>query len=1341
MSLRATLLLAVLTLFSFALPSHAQIKIVGYWHLGDDAEVAKVGEVLKKGIDRSPGGLNLDTIGEPAYSDEVPPKAPTSKLSVSFDGKATGLTRKGLPGNLNDNFVAEAFVRATTDEGFRVILQYGAGTHGWSLIRNKKGYQVMLGGVALVGWSGDIASGEWVHLAVVRDNGITRFFVNGKLSGDSKAKLNDADGNATFSIGTDADRKQFFGGNVDEVRVSTFLAGAFDPAVLLINDPDGKAADSKKEDAKIPSGHTSIIFDETPLMKGMSFKQQAMSPRSIDTPGGAQTAWVAQQGSAPDVPWARSVLITITDPSLRDGNQPVVDIEVEYRQTFDSPVELVADTESGSRKVGGGWGRNDQFQRFVVSLDDAFFGSRDHGNPPKELKSDGYDFRINSFGTDFAIRSIKLKTYDLRDNPDFKRLIRFRGVSTPNDLMIFAPGSQQTITYAFHNLAFKQAKLKFRHEVIDSDEKVVVGLDGPLDVPGRSDASVVIPIDTAGLLKGVYRTRLRVANDADATIFERGGGFAVAENSPVERAKPGEFLYGLDIQLGAAYDSPRLLKWAQFMGADIIRHGFGGQDDVNEIAAHLPTFEQYGLQVMYISDPPKDQALREEQLPGKLTKLVEIATRFPQIKFYELGNEPDLTYFYPGPMKNYVADFQKMSEAITTANPGALVLNGGLCFAGNEAADRAREFIQTVDPKYIGIWAYHGHGPGAKAEADALVRIRDLVRGADKLKPFADTETGVAAQTPQQERVQARTVVQKMVYAQSQELKFLMFFRLLMFEEAYGMLYSETEPRPSVLAYANLVRTLRGTRYEETLGGLPSGVEGYAFKSDAGSRRTLVLWNTSHGTQSVYLSLGRGGIDVRQSDLFGNTAPVSVGDDGSIEQRVGADPVFVTWSSEPAPKMAVVPLAILVPDQIVVRESGEDTIPVDIVSHGEVIHGTLHVIAGAQAGATISADPIPVDVAAKQSARIDVSATLGDIDPGIRWPSQWTAFVDVAPSVDVPQLKFIPVTLPTADGGTATGRSAVTINYRIDFEQLGGHVREKAVAVVMAHVESDVDRRVRVGASADWWMQWVVNGTVAYSTLDRGNGGGYSVTDHTFTIDLKKGDNLIAVKQLSGSMGWKLLIGSPQRLNTMAADLNETGLRFELRQPGKVTQVVRANLQRRPTLTTWKLDRDATTLADWDQVQPDLLLVDNVTNHFAAMPDASKWWKGPRDLSARGWLRIKDDKLFVMLAVADDELKFSGDDPRIGDAVRIELLNAQGEPATIYIKPIADGTAKVISPDAIAATATTSRSDASTFYQIEISQPPATRARSLKVTVFDQDDVPAKQDVSLASPYRLLWKN
>ena len=108
------------------------------------------------------------------------------------------------------------------------------------------GYDAASGGwfgavanVAFVGTVGaeNYTAGEWIHLALVRENGTTTFYVNGTPDGTSGAVPH----NATLThmaVNAGGLPGGYFGGDIAEARIFIFSPGDFDPATDLLLEPE-----------------------------------------------------------------------------------------------------------------------------------------------------------------------------------------------------------------------------------------------------------------------------------------------------------------------------------------------------------------------------------------------------------------------------------------------------------------------------------------------------------------------------------------------------------------------------------------------------------------------------------------------------------------------------------------------------------------------------------------------------------------------------------------------------------------------------------------------------------------------------------------------------------------------------------------------------------------------------------------------------------------------------------------------------------------------------------------------------------------------------------------------
>jgi hypothetical protein len=272
---------------------------------------------------------------------------------------------------------------------------------------------------------------------------------------------------------------------------------------------------------------------------------------------------------------------------------------------------------------------------------------------------------------------------------------------------------------------------------------------------------------------------------------------------------------------------------------------------------------------------------------------------------------------------------------------------------------------------------------------------------------------------------------------------------------------------------------------------------------------------------------------------------------------------------------------------------------------------------------------------------------------------------------------------------------------------------EKQQAICFANINSDSECDLQIGAGADFWMQWYVNGQEVCSTLDKGNKGAPSVLSFSIPIHLKKGENILAVRVLSGSGGWKLAAGSPETVNRVqhAQAGTPDGVLFELKEGSRVLGSETVPVEILPALD----QRDSQ--ATWDRSVPSGAL-GHIDNVFMKAPDQSKWYHGPGDLSGRVWFRATADRgLAVAIAVRDDI-----DTP--GDGIQIRVASGAGWENRLQINPGDSGI-------------TRHRDDATltTWYETTIPADKlnlqANQPLAIDVTVFDDDGGGLKQTACL----------
>ncbi len=164
------------------------------------------------------------------------------------------------------------------------------------------------------------------------------------------------------------------------------------------------------------------------------------------------------------------------------------------------------------------------------------------------------------------------------------------------------------------------------------------------------------------------------------------------------------------------------------------------------------------------------------------------------------------------------------------------------------------------------------------------------------------------------------------------------------------------------------------------------------------------------------------------------------------------------------------------------------------------------------------------------------------------WPTTWTVFgpftrEEPVPSNDI--LAAIPKTL-TISGRTIQPKHAALENSRIDLVSLFDpkshsflYTKSSSTvgrtAYLFAEIEVPRAGQLLIGAGADWWMQWFLDGICVYDTINpdshghAGNGAGmFGINNHAFTVDLDPGKHVLAVRVMGGSQGWLLCSGCGQ---------------------------------------------------------------------------------------------------------------------------------------------------------------------------------------------------------------------
>ncbi len=498
--------------------------------------------------------------------------------------------------------------------------------------------------------------------------------------------------------------------------------------------------------------HPSVTFDASPRENGMTFDRGGVKHVELPRGGGTEHAWVAEKFFGQGKRYQRIFRFNITDPVFADGGRRSIDIEVTYMLNAWGGVQVIVATDEGPQEVASLWGDcRGQWKTATVRVDNARLNDAIEGR---------FDIKLAGANGPLKIKRIRVVGYDPKENVMWGRLleVKERGAinSAYEPVFAFHPDQQAGLRFLIANHADIPSKMERRLTIYDIQGHSMHQHREPAVLPPGEETELTIPFAIKNWPLGAYTVHVELApvdadNDASALSFKTLVG--VVSEKELGKARLGEFRFGLDCGKGAT--TPEALAFFDLMGVDRLRSALQGDPqrlDIDALRTAHEKLAEHGVTAMVMADPPGqmnkvDEAKRLQLLAERVVHLETLARELaPLVTYYELGNEPDLPFFYPHSPEAYVDAMHQMSEAIHRGNPDAITMNGGLCFHGETGDRRARRIVELTDISKFDMWAYHGHGVGGEAERRAYERQVEATKAHGKhTLPMLDTETGLNA--------------------------------------------------------------------------------------------------------------------------------------------------------------------------------------------------------------------------------------------------------------------------------------------------------------------------------------------------------------------------------------------------------------------------------------------------------------------------------------------------------------------------------------------------------------------------------------------------------------------
>ncbi len=207
--------MVVTILLILSITAFADLQVIAHYRLTDKDALGQVqGPQQLKNL--AGNQYHLARKGAPRYMN-IPPNEQDGR-ALQFDGKSAAYQLNGGIKSPASHFVLEAWVRAgqSNQTGLHGVVSLGDGARGYNLVQQGTQWGAFVGGRGFTPM-GNVVPGQWTHLAMVYSSRKQQLYLDGKQVDTFPASTGI---NANFSIGDMGGGREFFAGDISEVRLS-----------------------------------------------------------------------------------------------------------------------------------------------------------------------------------------------------------------------------------------------------------------------------------------------------------------------------------------------------------------------------------------------------------------------------------------------------------------------------------------------------------------------------------------------------------------------------------------------------------------------------------------------------------------------------------------------------------------------------------------------------------------------------------------------------------------------------------------------------------------------------------------------------------------------------------------------------------------------------------------------------------------------------------------------------------------------------------------------------------------------------------------------------------------
>lgn len=141
-------------------------------------------------------------------------------LGMDFSGAAGESYSTNVFSTITDNFRLEAWAASDVDTGNAIVAYNGSTSNaGYGIFRFGNEWTALYGGVVLQGFGATVQTGVLTHLVLERENGISRFFIDGTQVGSNFFQVPNTPAGQFMIGGNSIAGNENFDGRIDEVRL------------------------------------------------------------------------------------------------------------------------------------------------------------------------------------------------------------------------------------------------------------------------------------------------------------------------------------------------------------------------------------------------------------------------------------------------------------------------------------------------------------------------------------------------------------------------------------------------------------------------------------------------------------------------------------------------------------------------------------------------------------------------------------------------------------------------------------------------------------------------------------------------------------------------------------------------------------------------------------------------------------------------------------------------------------------------------------------------------------------------------------------------------------------